>query len=133
MHRKHGHSRCRDGKKHSRAYYCWSAMLSRCRNPNHPAYSWYGERGINVCERWCGPGGFENFLADMGEPPLGKSLDRIDNDKGYSPENCRWATPAEQRRNQRPPKRKRRRSKFDDIRAYAAALARASGGARAAS
>ena len=72
----------------------WRAMLSRCRNPNNETYKRYGARGINCCERWYV---FTNFLADMGEPPSDlHSLDRIDNTKGYLPENCRWATPKEQ-------------------------------------
>jgi hypothetical protein len=111
----HGHSR-------TRVYRCWCAMLQRCFYPNGQAYSRYGGRGITVCERWRN---FVNFLADMGEPPRGKSLDRIDNDKGYSPENCRWATHAQQNLNRRPAKRKRRRSTLAEIQAYGAALARA--------
>ena len=73
-------------------------MHGRCGNPKHPRYADYGGRGITVCERWHS---FENFLADMGEPPPGLTLDRINNDLGYSPENCRWATVSEQNFNRK--------------------------------
>lgn len=74
-------------------------MIARCHNPDHRAYKWYGARGIEVCERWHD---FENFLADVGFDPFPKAtLDRIDNDKGYSPDNVRWATHAEQHSNMR--------------------------------
>jgi hypothetical protein len=94
----------RDGiaKKHggwgTRAYSSWTSLMDRCLNPNNPAFARYGGRGIGVSYRWQR---FENFLEDMGERPEGTSIDRIDNDRGYEPGNCRWATPAEQRRNQR--------------------------------
>lgn len=75
-------------------------MKARCYNPNYWAYRHYGGRGIAVCERWLGPEGFRNFLTDMGKKPSPKhSLDRIDNDRPYSPENCRWATQKDQVRN----------------------------------
>jgi len=73
-------------------------MLSRCTSPTKREFPDYGGRGITVCVRWME---FPNFLADMGERPAGMTLDRIDNDKGYEPGNCRWATPKEQSRNTR--------------------------------
>jgi hypothetical protein len=73
-------------------------MLDRCTNPNHVYFRLYGGRGITVCDRWRS---FENFLADMGLRPEGRSLDRVDPDGIYEPTNCRWATAVEQRRNRR--------------------------------
>ena len=87
------------GMSRTSEYDIWSAMVQRATNPKNARYADYGGRGIGVCDRWLE---FANFHADMGRRPAGMSLDRIDNDRGYGPENCRWATAVEQRHNQRP-------------------------------
>lgn len=93
------HGMCRRQGKRSctTEYAAWRSMLHRCNNPANKQWHRYGGRGISVCERW---NKFENFLADMGlKPSPDLSLERIDNDAGYSPQNCKWATIQEQNAN----------------------------------
>lgn len=87
------------GMSYSFEYRVWTGMRSRCLNPRTQRYKDYGGRGITICDRWADS--FENFFSDMGAAPGTKySIDRIDNNAGYSPGNCRWATNAQQSRNQ---------------------------------
>lgn len=84
---------------YSREYKSFQSMCQRCLNKQSRQYCDYGGRGINICDQWIG--NFSQFFKDMGVRPVGTSLDRIKNELGYSPENCRWATPLQQCRNRR--------------------------------
>lgn len=87
------------GMTNTKEFFAWRGILSRCNNKADEAYHNYGGRGITVCKRWLQ---FNNFFYDMGYAPSKKhSIDRVDNNKGYSKSNCRWATIQEQHRNKR--------------------------------
>lgn len=80
-------------------YKSWQSMKSRCLNPKATGYEYWGGRGIKICDRWLNS--FENFLADMGKRPEGATLNRIDNDGNYEPQNCKWSFISEQQLNKR--------------------------------
>ena len=84
-----------------KSHQTWYSMIQRCYNARHKSYSSYGGRGIKVCDRWRGPNGLENFRKDMGPRPKNRTLDRIDTEGDYCPENCRWATTRMQSCNKR--------------------------------
>lgn len=103
--RRHGHT---VGGQSTKTYGTWQNMLRRCRDPQSTGFQYYGAKGISVCDRWTS---FENFIEDMGEAPIGKSLDRIDPRGNYEPGNCRWATNKQQANN----KTNNRRIEFDGL------------------
>lgn len=114
--RTHGH---KSGGKRSKAYIVWVNLKARCDNSRDPGYKNYGGRGIGYESRWAT---FSEFLADMGEPPSGMFLDRIDNDGDYCRENCRWATRQEQNLNKRNIKRYEFRGKTQTLGQWASEL-----------
>lgn len=92
---RHGH--CRKSVQSSE-YRTWSQMIQRCKNPRNKAFHDYGARGIKVCRRWSD---FKNFIKDIGRRPVGFTLERVRNNKGYSPKNCKWVPRSRNNNNKR--------------------------------
>lgn len=104
-----GRANRRHGLSGTRTHISWNAMIQRCANPRQTSYEHYGGRGITVAPEWFA---FDEFLADMGIRPPGRSLDRINNDGNYEPGNCRWATLSEQALNKQSPSRDARTGRY---------------------
>lgn len=86
--------------EHKNEYNSWRAMVARCYYPKYRRFDLYGGRGITVCDRWLGKSGFPNFLEDMGKKPTKQhSIDRIDSNGNYEPDNCKWSTQRQQMNN----------------------------------
>lgn len=90
--------RIKHGRLNTAAYSVWRSMKARCLGANQKSYKYYGGRGIKISDEWMN---FEGFYKDMGDPPRGHSLDRINNNEGYCKKNCRWASTKTQARNKR--------------------------------
>lgn len=109
------------GRSNTSEYYVWCSMIQRCENPNDESFANYGARGIAVCGRW--RGSFPTFLADLGERPTPfHTLERRDNDRGYEPNNCHWATRDEQNNNQHKTRRLTWNGETHTIRDWAARI-----------
>lgn len=93
----------RHGQSKTALYRCWKEIIRRCTCPTSSSYKWYGKRGVSVCSRWLGKNGFNCFAADMGPRPEGRfSIERLDVNGNYEPNNCIWIPHADQAKNRRP-------------------------------
>lgn len=119
--RKHGYT-IRSNLAKAREYGNYYTMLNRCYSPSHARWKYYGKRGIKVCARWRGPNGFLQFIADMGPRPEGYTLERLNNDRNYSPKNCIWASPITQANNKQNTPKYTRKGKTQSLTLWAREL-----------